>query len=168
MEANGYCFKCGKELGYIDVGTERRLSCLDTTCGHVVWENPVPVVAGLVLYEEEIVLIQNRGWPADWFGLVTGYLEKNESPEKGIIREVKEELNLEAKVEYLIGNYIFEQKNEIILAYYLTAHGIIGIDTNELQDYKLVRPDKLQPWPFATGLAVKQWLEDQNISQSPK
>lgn len=156
-----HCIDCGAALQIQIHNEEERLGC-SNNCGYVFWNNPVPVVAGLVKYDGKIILIQNTGWPLDWFGLVTGYLEKNETPEEGIVREVREELGLESKVVSLIGNYIFTQKNEIILAYYLTAEG--NIQTNdEIQDFKLVLPNKLKPWPFATGLAAEQWLKNENL-----
>lgn len=158
-----FCLKCGAPMIDREVNGEARVVCSSASCDYVFWNNPVPVVAGLVKYQGSIVLIQNVGWPEDWYGLVTGYLEKNESPEEGIIREVKEEINLDAKVERWIGNYIFTQKNEIIMAYYLTAQGEIQMN-EEINDYKLVPPDQLKPWPFATGLAAAQWLKDEGIS----
>ena len=38
----------------------------------------------------EIVLVRSNGWPESWFGLVTGFLEKSETPAEGCLREVKE------------------------------------------------------------------------------
>jgi hypothetical protein len=33
------------------------------------------------------------------------------------------------------------------------------MDEEELQAYKVVPIRKLRPWPFGTGVAVKEWLE---------
>jgi len=53
-------------------------------------------------------------WPKSWFGLVTGFLERGESPEAGCLREVQEELGLdEAEIVSLIGVYEFTVRNEV-------------------------------------------------------
>lgn len=155
-----YCIDCGSLLTTKLFDDIERLTCEQGDCGFISWENPIPVVAGLVDFNGKIILVQNVGWPKEWYGLVTGFLEKEEDPQQGIVREIKEELNLDSQVQGLIGNYIFKEKNQIILAYHLTATGNIQIN-DELQDYKLVDKNKLQPWPFATGLAVKDWLTSQ-------
>ena len=36
----------------------------------------------------------DHGWPEKWFGLVSGFLERGETPEEGMRRELAEELAL--------------------------------------------------------------------------
>ncbi len=48
--------------------------------------------------------------------------------------------------------------NQLIIAYEVNAEGNIELG-EELEEYKLVPVEKLRPWPFGTGLAVKDWLE---------
>lgn len=128
----------------------------------VFWNNPLPVVAAIVQmgpgeHEGEVVLVRNHGWPEKMFGLVTGFLEKGESPEQGVLRELREELGLEGEVVRLVGVYSFEQRNELIVAYHVRAHGTIALG-EEIAQVKSVPREKLRPWPFGTGLAVKDWL----------
>ncbi|MEZ4474476.1 MAG: NUDIX domain-containing protein [bacterium] len=126
-------------------------------CDFVHWDNPVPVVAGIVETPAGVVLVQNRGWPSTWFGLVTGFLEKIEAPVDGIVREVKEELDLDAEPIAFIGLYPFAQANQIIMAWHLRADGPIT-PSDELAAFKVVPVQKLRPWPLATGEAVRDWL----------
>jgi ADP-ribose pyrophosphatase YjhB (NUDIX family) len=123
----------------------------------VFWDNPLPVVAGLVEHEGKVILIQNKGWPESWFGLVTGFLERGETPEAAVLRELKEELSLDGEVVRLIGVYDFSMRNEVIVAYHVRARGSIALG-EELAAYKAVEPDALKPWPFGTGHAVRDWL----------
>ena len=60
-----------------------RRVCLAGGCGYIHYDNPTPVVAGIVELGSNVVLVRNRGWPADWYGLVTGFLERGETAEKG-------------------------------------------------------------------------------------
>lgn len=152
-----YCPSCATELQpWTDpVGDIERVAC--PACGFVWYDNPTPVVAGIIQFGEEVVLVRNVGWPETWFGLVSGFLEKEESPADGIVREVLEELGVSATVEQLIGVYPFAQMNQVIIAYHLTASGEIVLG-EELADFKLIPVDELKPWPFGTGPAVRDWL----------
>lgn len=152
-----FCPRCGSTLVSREIGGSERSICVDTACGFVFWNNPVPVVAALVEHEGEIVLASNHGWPEHWFGLITGFLEQRESPEEAVLREVREELGLGAAIESLIGLYPFEKMNQIIIAYHVRAEGTIRLG-EELRAVKRIAPAKLRAWEFGTGLAVRDWL----------
>ncbi|MGB0129540.1 MAG: hypothetical protein WBP72_18005, partial [Rhodocyclaceae bacterium] len=62
----------------------------------------------------------------------------------------------------LIGVYPFQRKNEVILAYSVSAHGEITLN-EELAEYRLVAPTRLKPWEFGTGLAVRDWLRASGV-----
>jgi ADP-ribose pyrophosphatase YjhB (NUDIX family) len=102
--------------------------------------------------------VRSHGWPDGWFGLVTGFLEPNESPEDAARRELTEELGLEPGESTLIGAYAFAQMNQVIIAYHIKASGEIRLDETELEAFKTVPVDQLKPWPFGTGAAVKDFL----------
>ena len=74
-------------------------------------------------HEGDIILARNALWPEGWFALITGYLEAREDPKAAVEREVKEELNLDTIATNLIGNYIFERKNEVMLCYHVVTTG---------------------------------------------
>lgn len=153
-----FCPRCGSALTARSLDGRERRVCSDAGCGHVLYENPTPVVAGLVEHEGSVLLVRNKGWPESWYGLVSGFLERAEAPEPAMLRELKEELGLEGRIESLIGVYAFEQRNELIVAYHVVATGTVTVG-EELADLKRVPPEKLRPWPFGTGHAVRDWLE---------
>ncbi|MFT5063066.1 MAG: NAD+ diphosphatase [Gammaproteobacteria bacterium] len=135
-----------------------RLACSSMECQFVHFENPTPVVAAIVEHEGEIILAHNVAWPADWYALVTGFLERNEIPHEAVLREVKEELNLDGRVESFIGHYAFPRMNQLIIAYHVVATGEIKLN-HELDDYKRVPPEEVVPWGAGTGEAVADWLK---------
>ena len=152
-----FCPRCANPLVVSQIDGKERLVC-SATCGYVFWENPVPVVAAIIELDDSVILVRNKEWPEKFLGLVTGFLEKGETPEEAILREVKEELGLAGTIAGFVGYYSFFQMNQIILAFHVKATGAVTLG-NELAEFKSISPDKVRPWSFGTGLAVKDWLE---------
>ena len=121
------------------------------------YDNPTPVVAAVVEHEGAIILARNRAWPRSFYGLITGFLERGETPEQCVIREVKEELNLDGAGSTLIGAYAFERMNQVIIAYHVPATGTITLN-DELDDYRHVPYERCRYWPAGTGYALRDWL----------
>jgi NAD+ diphosphatase len=166
-ESFAYCPRCARALAAraIEDGdgvSLVRRACPDAACGFVHWDNPVPAVGALVEHEGEIILARNRAWPEGWFALVTGYLESCEDPKAAVVREVKEELGLDVVATHLIGNYIFERKNEVMLCYHAVATGTVTLGA-ELAEYRRHAPADLKPWPRATGFAVADWMRARGL-----
>lgn len=157
MPGYRFCPRCGSALVARDTGGASRPACPADSCGFVVWDNPVPVIAAIVEYAGRIVLARNVAWPEKTFGLVTGYLERDEAPAVAAAREVGEELGLRATAVDLVGLYPFARKNQLIIAYHVIADGCIVLN-EELAEYRLIDPDKLKAWDFGTGPAVRDWL----------
>lgn len=153
-----YCPKCGKELILAEVDYRERQKCGSPSCDYVFWDNPTPVIAAIVEFDGSVILVRNKEWPEKIYGLVSGFLEKGETPEDGILREVKEELGLEGKIAGLVGYYPFFEMNQIIFAFHVKAKGEIVIG-EELADIRLIDPGRLRPWPFGTGPAIRDWLD---------
>jgi len=141
-----------------EAGGLPRPTCPDEACGFVLWDNPVPVVAALVEYEGRVVLARNVAWPENAFGLVTGFLERDEAPEHAVAREVTEELGLVVTAVRLVGLYPFSRMNQLLIAYHVVAQGRIVLN-EELAEVRLIEPGRLRPWDFGTGLAVADWLK---------
>ena len=91
------------------------------------------------------------------FGIIAGFLEKGETPENAILREITEEVGLEGETPTFIGNYSFFERNQLIIAFHVIAQGTIQIG-DELDEVKCVLPEEITPWSHGTGPAVKDWL----------
>src|SRR4030067_1845959 len=96
------------------------------------------------------------------FSLVTEDIEINETPEEAAVREVKEELGLDGKVQEFIGCYSFTEKNQIIFAHWVQATGELKTGT-EISEVKLLPREELRLWQFSglclTSSITKHWLE---------
>jgi NADH pyrophosphatase NudC (nudix superfamily) len=152
-----YCPSCRAELVSTERGGKPRLAC--PHCDFVHWRNPVPVVAAVVERAGSVVLVRSIGRPATWFGLVAGFLERGEHPEAAVLREVGEELGIDAQLQSFIGIYPFERLNQVIFAYHiLGGDGPITLAADELDAYREVPIEKLKPWRQGTGPALRDWL----------
>lgn len=183
-----HCMKCGAELVSRTLHTNpehipsslradtpltyTRQVCPVDGCTWVHYNNPVPIVAALIDHDDGlgtpdsrgVILVRGVGWPASWFGLVTGFLEPREDPARGVLRELKEEVGLEAEsaesVAFL-GLYPFPRLNQLILAYHIKVRGplsAIRLQAEEIEAYKKVPLRALRPWAEGTGLAVRDFL----------
>lgn len=163
MNPYRFCPQCAAPLVERRLEERSRQVCATQDCGFVHWNNPVPVVAAVVEYEGKILLARNAAWTEPtMFALITGFLEKDETPEQGVAREVLEETALHAESVELLGVYEFIRKNELIIAYHVKASGTIALSP-ELAEYKLIEPWRLLPWRAGTGLALAEWMRRRNL-----
>jgi len=139
--------------------TEGRIECSDA-CGFVNYDNPTPVAAVVVEFDGKIVLAHNRAWPGSFHGVITGFVDHAEAPADCAVREVKEELDLDATPATLIGVYPFERMNQVIIGYHVQATGVITLN-EELDSFKLMSPEDCVVWPTGTGYALQDWLRSQ-------
>lgn len=158
-----YCPQCGQALQERVIDGQSRQYCPAEACGFIAWNNPVPVVAVLVEYQGKVLLARNAAWREGMFSVITGYLEAGETPEECALRELSEELGLSGHIVSTIGHYAFTQKNQLILAFHVKAEGDIQLN-EELAEFRLVQKEKLKPWNFGTGLAVRDWLTSQGLA----
>lgn len=154
-----FCPQCGSALAWItqaeDGGDKERLRCAG--CGWTHWNNPTPVLAAVVQYQDRILLARNAAWTNRFFALITGFMEAGETPQEGIAREIAEETNLQARSIELIGVYDFQRMNQVIIAYHARCEGEVRLSP-ELAEYKLFEYEKIRCWPAGTGHALADWL----------
>ena len=158
-----YCPQCGHALEKRPFDGVERACCPDADCGFVAWDNPTPVIAALVELDGKVLLARNAAWPEGMYSVITGYLERGETPEQCALREVEEELGLRGRIAGYIGHYAFVAKNQLILAFHVEAQGEVSL-SEELVDYRLIPKTLLKPWKFGTGLAVRDWLASQGVA----
>lgn len=159
MSEPRFCPQCATRLALIsraeDSGDKTRLRC--PACDHTHWNNPVPVLAGIVEAKGQVLLARNAAWSGRRFALITGFMEAGETPEQGIAREIAEETALVVTQLKLVGVYDFQRMNQVIIAYHAHAEGEVQLSP-ELVEHQWVAPDDLICWPAGTGYALADWL----------
>lgn len=162
MQSNiSFCPCCATPLARGPQAGRERAHC--PACGWVHWDNPTPVVAAVIEYEGKVLLARNVAWPEKMFALVAGFLERDETPQQAVAREVLEETGLAVTATHLIGVYEFRRRNEVIIAFHTPATGSIVLG-EELAEYRLLEPARVKPWPLGTGLAVADWMRGKGLA----
>lgn len=87
-----YCGRCGGKLEY-----DSPISKKCVACGHTVWPGLQIAIIVLVKKGEEVLLVQSKGFKADYMGLVAGFVETGETLEQAVRREIMEETNIKVK-----------------------------------------------------------------------
>jgi len=164
-----YCPECARPLAVRVIDGFEREACSAPDCGFVHWGNPVPVVSAVVEYRDQIILARNTQWPSGMFSLITGFLERKESPEQVIVREVKEELGLNSKISAFIGHYPLFRKNQLILAFSVRATGIVQLN-GEIAEVRFVSREQIRKYDFGrlaiTAEIVRAWREMKSVANA--
>ncbi len=91
-----FCPYCGQELGKIFIEGQWRGYC--DSCKRVIYDNPVPVVAGVILKENKVLLIKRGIQPKKgYWALPAGFVDIYESAEDALLREMEEETAIKIK-----------------------------------------------------------------------
>ena len=138
-----FCTFCGKQLEQVKLDGRVRLYC--PACDAVQYENPIPATAAVVFNGSQHLLLVKRGMEpskGEWC-LPGGFLEVDESPNQGVLRELQEETGLRGEVNELI-DIVCEDSPLygplIIIGYRVSADGgdlQAGDDAAEVQFFPI-------------------------------
>ncbi len=130
------CPICGDSLKLKILEDRERMACFE--CGWIHYENPLPCAAALVRDPEGGILLVKRGVEPGHglWGVPSGFLEIDETPEMGCLRELEEETGLKGTIIRLVGVYSQESymyKNVIIIGYEVDAFGKLQPGSDSLE-----------------------------------
>ena len=134
-----YCPLCRSELVEATIDGHVRLCCSNESCEYCQWNNPTPVVAALVEYQNQIVLAKTKRASTAGWSMIAGYLEAGEVPEVAIAREIKEEIALDTDALHFLGHYSNVPNNQLLIVYFAQASGelIKGEELSEITTVSL-------------------------------
>lgn len=97
-----YCPKCKSKITRKKI--ENRIRDYCKTCDTAFYDNPLPVVSAVLPNKnrEILLVLRDRDPYAGQWCLPSGFVELNESVEKAVIRELKEETGIKGKVLRLL------------------------------------------------------------------
>jgi ADP-ribose pyrophosphatase YjhB (NUDIX family) len=162
-ESINHCAACGAalELRAVEGEERERLVCADN--GHITYVNPRLVVTTLPITKAGEVVLLRRGFEpgrGSW-AQPGGFLEVDETPSEGAIRETLEEIGLVVSIGDIVGLYARLEAAVIVLAYEAAIVGGEPRTTPEALEVRAFAPDAI-PWPEiafrTTWWALVDWL----------
>ena len=128
----------------------------------------INVVAAVIQNEEGKILIAQRNLKKSQGGLWEfpgGKIEPNETKEEAIIREIKEEMDIDIETKKFIDQKIFNYPDKDINLIAIECKQIKGdIKLNEHEDFKWVNKNELKNFNFAPAdkFIINAILENNN------
>lgn len=152
-----YCPNCATPVVWrVESGRERP-ACPD--CGFIHYEDPKLVAIAVIPVAGRLVLGRRTMNPGiGLWAFPGGFVNRGESVHGALVREVREETNLDVSAEYLLGLYS-EDDNPIVLAAYVARRvgGKLGVG-EEMSEVGLFEPTGLPELAFPHDrLILGEW-----------
>ena len=167
-----HCTNCGArlELGPVPGEERDRLRC--PACGHIVYVNPRLVATAFPVTDAGEVVLLRRGFEPGrgWWAQPGGFLEVDETPTEGAVRETLEETGLEVATGEILGLYARLEAAVVVLAYEARVVGGAVRTSPEALEIRAFSPDAI-PWSEiafrTTWWALVDWLARRHPEITP-
>lgn len=129
-------------------------------------KKPGIAVDGVIIRDESILLIKRKNQPfKGMWALPGGFVEYGETVEEAILREVKEETGMDAKIKRLLGVYSRPDRDPrghvISIVFLLDAEGKL-IAGDDAGDARFFRIDNLPPLAFDHAEIIRDAIQTFN------
>jgi 8-oxo-dGTP diphosphatase len=156
-----FCVSCGAKL--VRRKVEKRLREVCPKCGHISFVNAKPAVGLLVERDGMVLFVRRERAPfKGYWDIPGGFLEADEAPEKGALREAREETGLRMKLDSLLGVYHDKNGDDFTFNVYYRAHPVggrerPGDDAAELRWFPVGAIPKRLAFPGHTRAVIRDW-----------
>jgi ADP-ribose pyrophosphatase YjhB (NUDIX family) len=155
-----YCPRCGGDLGLRHhlPHDPPRLTC--GRCGFVFYLDP-KVAAGVILEDGGRIVLARRGIEpcAGAWGFPSGYVDRGERVEDAALREVREEVGVEAGIDRLVGVYSYPGRPVVVIVFagrIRSGRLLPGHETREVATF----PPAEIPWDELAFPSTREALRD--------
>jgi len=158
-----HCPNCGGPLEIATLPTEERPRLVCAACGHIAYVNPRLVVSTVPITDAgELILIRRGLEPGrGLWAQPGGFLEIDETPTEGAVRETLEETGLVVVPGEIIGLYARLEAAVVVVAYEARIAGGAIRTSPEALDVQPFAPESI-PWPEiafkTTWWVLVDWL----------
>ena len=162
-ESYKFCPVCGGRLEnrQLRAGEPQRPVC--TACGFIFYIDPKLAVIALVPYQGGLVMVRRSIEPGYGLWVVPGgFVDMGEKVEEAVVRETREEANLNVRVVRLLNVHSYHHSRTVVLSF-ITEYvsGELAAGDEEMEAQVFSRQEI--PWESiafsSTRDAVKQYLE---------
>lgn len=153
-----YCPYCGHTLVLATIDSENVKEC---KCGFIFWNKPKPAVSVILHKDGKVLMLQRAHEPfKNFWVLPGGFIGYEETPEKAIKREAKEETGLDIVINGTVGAYRIDNDPRgvhIDIIFYGALNGEVRIskDSKSWRYFPPVQlPDKIA---YKHRKAIADW-----------
>ncbi|GHO46744.1 NUDIX hydrolase [Ktedonospora formicarum] len=161
-----YCPLCATALIEKEIHQVRRSCCPE--CHYIYYPQPNLVVLAVIEHEGKLLLLKRNIEPAKGlWNFCGGYIEFGESPQVAVIREAKEEANIDIQIDKLIGIYGGEGGSNIVAAFQaqLPSHQLpnLAIQLEEASELGFFAWEELPTLAFPVHYEIlRDWKAQQH------
>jgi NADH pyrophosphatase NudC (nudix superfamily) len=161
-------FNCCPACGSGDIVFDENKKIICRECAFTYFHNVAAAVGAILQYDERIVLIKRAKEPGRGkLDLPGGFVDPKESAEEALVREVKEELQIDLKEPRYLGSYpnIYKYKDVLYhtcdLFFYCKIDALpTDFDKKEIDELVLLSPSEIPADEIAfdsVGLALNKF-----------
>ncbi len=145
-----FCGSCGRAM--TQVSGERAMHC--TVCELRSYPRISPSMIVLITRGDEILLARSPRFVPGVYSTLAGFAEPGESAEDCLIREVREEVQLEVKDIQYVGSQCWPFPHSMMLGFHAQyAGGDIVPQADEIEDAQWFNVHHLPPLPASRSIA---------------
>ena len=135
-------------------------------CDLCKFENPKLTSTAVIIRDQKFLVAKRNQEPfkGEW-DFIGGYIQKNESSEEGLKRELKEELGVDCELTFLrsfTGTDTYNNFQYPVLTFvYLTEiKGEIKLDTTENSEVEWIPISELDKVAFDSGMEILKFVKE--------
>ena len=162
-----YCGCCGAKMEPAP-GEQHAMKC--PNCGHMLFPVICPAMIVAVERGGKLLLAMNKRNKFNRFSVLAGFLEVGESIEDAVVREVREEVNVEVErgsIQYLYSQYWPFPRSLMLACRARWKSGELRPDGVEIGEARWFAPDEI-PANVPGSITVAGWLIRDFLARHPR
>jgi len=159
LSANVFCSICGNQNSF-----NKKEGAFECSCNAAPkYPTISPCIITLIYDEDNILLGRSKFFPPNMYSTLAGFIEAGENAEEALIREVKEEVNVEiANIKYF-SSQSWPFPAQLMLGYFCQyKKGEIILNDDELEDARWFNIKELPiipPDASISGQLIRSYIE---------
>ncbi len=154
-----FCGRCGGPMKLDPI--ERAMNC--KPCRTVLFPRIAPCIIVLITRGEEMLLASSPNFPVPMYSTLAGFIEAGESAEQTLVREVREEVNLQVSNLRYFRSQAWPFPGQLMLGYFADyAGGDIICDPAEISDaqwFHYTNLPNIPPQASISGQLIHSYID---------
>ena len=160
LSANVFCSICGNQNSF-----NKKEGAFECACNAAPkYPTISPCIITLIYDEDNILLGRSKFFPPNMYSTLAGFIEAGENAEEALIREVKEEVNVEITNIKYFSSQSWPFPAQLMLGYFCQyKKGEIILNDAELEDARWFNIKELPiipPDASISGQLIRSYIED--------